>query len=190
MLLNLRLIQTHCVCACIYLYVCVFTWVYLVYLYRTYIEFFPLKILIIVVFSQWYLFHFPLLTFSFLSGGLYNFTPTPQRSEGGRKRGWERESALKDWSLTNSLGYFDVTLTCFSQEVCFGEYWEMKFENLFYFRLLYMKQYVMDILSVCGHFWMEELKWMPKMWDERERERESELGEERESLWDWQGSVY
>ena len=31
----------------------------------------------------------------------------------------ERESGLKDWSLTNSLGYFDVTLTLVSQEVCF-----------------------------------------------------------------------
>ena len=65
----------------------------------------------------------PSLTFefSFLSGGIYNFTPTPRRSERGRKRGSERESGLKDWSLTNSLGYFDVTLTLVSQDVCFGE---------------------------------------------------------------------
>ena len=55
---------------------------------------------------------FSIINISFLSGGIYNFTPTPQRSERGRKRR-ERESGLKDWSLTNSLGYFDVTLTWF-----------------------------------------------------------------------------
>ena len=64
-----------------------------------------------VMLSQQYLFNCPLITFSFLYGGIYNFTPTPQRSERGRRRGRERESGLKDWNLTTSLGYFDVTLT-------------------------------------------------------------------------------
>ena len=121
------------------------------------------------MFSQWYLFNFPLLTFSFLSGGIHNFTPTPQRSERGRKRGRERESALKDWSLTNSLGYFDVTLTWFlSGYVFLGNLRDEIWKSL-YFRLHYTMQHRMDILSVCGHFWMEELMWLPKMWDERER---------------------
>ena len=38
-----------------------------------------------------------------------------------------------------------------------------------YFRLHYTIQLGMDILNVCGHFWMEELIWLWKMWDERER---------------------
>ena len=38
-----------------------------------------------------------------------NSSEISQRKKGGR----EREFALKDCSLTNSLGYFDVTLTWF-----------------------------------------------------------------------------
>ena len=87
---------------------------------------------------------FPLLTFSFLSGGIYNFTSTPQRSERGRKRGRERESVLKDWSLTSSLGYFDVTLTLVSQEVCFlGNLRDEKFERLF----------ILDAITPCSTKW-------------------------------------
>ena len=129
---------------------------------------FPLKIMIIVVFSQWYLFNFPLLTFSFLSGGSHNFTPTLQRSEKERKRGRRRESGLKDWSLTNSLGYFDVTFLV-SQDVCFLGNMRDEIWKSLYFRLHYTWKLGMEILSVCDRFWMQELMWMPKMWDERER---------------------
>ena len=55
---------------------------------------------------------FLILSFSFLSFWGYtqfhsNSSEISERKKGGR----ERESGLKDWSLTNSLGYFDVTLT-------------------------------------------------------------------------------
>ena len=72
--------------------------------FTTYIYFF--KILIIVMFSQWYLFNFPLLTFSFLSGGIYNFTPTPQRSERGREE--ERESLV--WKIGVSQIHWDILM--------------------------------------------------------------------------------
>ena len=146
------------------------------------------------MFSQWLLFNFSLFSYSFLSGGICNFTPTPQRSERGRKRGRERVSGLKDWNLTNSLGYFDLNLNCFLRWYVFLGIWEMKFWKSLYFRLHYTFQHWKDILSVCGHFWMEELMWLPKLWDERERWKiesvSEQLEEERERLWDWQGGVY
>ena len=64
-------------------------------------------------------------------------------SNRGRKRGRERESALKDWSLTNSLGYFDVTLTWFPRMYVFLGIWEMKFENLF----------ILDSITLCSREW-------------------------------------
>ena len=69
---------------------------------------FCLKILIIVVFSQLYL-------FNFLSGGIQLL-----RDLRVKERKEERESGLKDWNLTNSLGYFDVTLTWFLRLYVFG----------------------------------------------------------------------
>ena len=129
---------------------------------------FPLKILIIVMFSQWYLFNFPLLTFPFLSGGIYNFTPTPQRSERGRKRGRERV-----WFERLESHKFIGITWCdfdfgFSVGMFFGNLRDEIWKSL-YFRLHYTKQHLMDILNVWGHFWMQELMWIPKMWDERER---------------------
>ena len=44
-----------------------------------------------------------------------------------------------------------------------GEIWKS-----LYFRLHYTLQHGMGILSVCGHFWVEELMWLPKMWEERD----------------------
>ena len=51
-------------------------------------------------------------TYIFLSRRYINFTPYSQRSEREGKREWD--SASKDWSLTNSWGYFVVTLTFIS----------------------------------------------------------------------------
>ena len=67
------------------------------------------------------------------------------------------------------IGIFWCGFDLVSQWVGCGGIWEMKFENLFYFRLHYTLQQRRGVLSVCGHFWMEELMWQPKLWDERER---------------------
>ena len=134
--------------------------------------YFSLKIMLIEVFSQWYLFNFPLLTFSFLSGGIHNFTPTPQRSERGRKRGRERESLV--WKIGVSQIHWDILMWLWlGREYVFGEFERWNWKSL-YFRLHYMMQHLMDILSVCGHFWMQELMWLPKMW---------ELKKKSESKW-------
>ena len=107
-----------------------------------------------------------------MEGGIYNFTPTPQRSERGRKRGRERESALKDWSLTNSLGYFDVTLTWFLSGYVFWGIWEMKFENLF----------ILDSITPCstlGTYWVCAVTFGCRSWCDCQkcemRERDEKL---------------
>ena len=151
---------TLCVCVCFELVesMCI---IYVVRFNLTlYIKFFSFKILVIVVFPQWYL---------FFLGGIDNFTPTPQRSKRGRKRGRERESALKDWSLTNSLETLMWLWLGFSECMFLGNLRNEIWKSL-YFRLHYTLQHCMDILSVCGHFWMQELMWPSKMWDEREME--------------------
>ena len=66
----------------------------------------------------------PSLTFefSFLSGGIYNFTPTPRRSERGRRKR-ERKSAPNFERLHshNSLVYFDLNLTWFLRMYVLGD---------------------------------------------------------------------
>ena len=99
----------------------------------------------------------------------------------------ERESLV--WKIGVSQVHWDILMWLWlGFSVCmFWEIWEMKFWKSLYFRLHYTLHHIMEILSVCGHFWMQELMWIPMMWDERERwkiesERVSQLGEERERL--------
>ena len=70
------------------------------------------------------------LTFSFLSGGIYNYAPTPQRSERGRKRGRERV-CFERLESHKFIVIFWCDFDLVSQNVCFEGIWEMKFENLF-----------------------------------------------------------
>ena len=80
-------------------------------------------------------------------------------------------------------------LSLSSQDVCsLGKMRDEIWKSL-YFRPHYTMQHGMDILSVCGHFWMEELMWMLKMWDRRERDEKNHLwvsGKLMDRLWDWQ----
>ena len=101
---------------------------------------------------------------------------------------WERKKERKRESLLWKIGVlqihwiFDVTLTWF-QNVYFWRNLRDKIWKSLHFRLPYTLQHRMDILSVCSHFWMQELMWLPKMWDERERwkiESESEWIRRRE----------
>ena len=121
------------------------------------------------MFSHWYIFNFPLLTFSFLSRGYIQFHSNSseiweRKKERKRERVWfERLESHK------FIGIFWCDFDLVSQDVCFGGFWEMKIWKSLYFRLHYTGQHQMDKLSVCGHFWMEELMWLTRMWDERER---------------------
>ena len=67
------------------------------------------------------------------------------------------------------IGIFWCDFDLVSQRVCFLGNLRDEFWKSLYFRLHYTMQHGMGILSVCGHFWVEELMWLPKMWDERER---------------------
>ena len=145
------------------------------------------------MFSQWYLFNFPLLTFSLLSGGIYNFTSTTQRSEKGRKRGRERVW-FESLESRKFIEIFWNDLDLVSQWVLFLGIREMKVENFF----------IIDSITLCGWWrtnWVCAVTFGCRSWcdcqrcemrerDEKWRVRVRELGEERERLWDWQGSVY
>ena len=123
---------------------------------------------------------FSLLTFSFLSGGIYNFTPTPQRSERERMRGRERESAQIHWDILIWLWLG------FLGGMFFWGIWEMKFENLF----------ILDSIAHCSKGWANRMYEVTAGWrswcecqkcemrerDEKQRVWVSELGEERERL--------
>ena len=131
-------------------------------------EFFSFKILIMDVFSQWYLFNFPLLTFSSLSRGYTQFHPNSseiweRKKERKRERVWfERLESHK------FIGIFWCGFYLVSQCVCFlGEFERWNLKSLS-FRLHYIRRLCIAILLVCEHFWMQELMWLPKMWEERE----------------------
>ena len=117
------------------------------------------------MFSRWYLFNFPLLTFSFLSRGYTQFHSNSSEI-------WERKKERVCFERLEShkfIGIFWCDFDLVSQEVCFlGNLRDEIWKSL-YFRLHYTGQHIVDVLSVCGHFWMEELMWLPKPWDERER---------------------
>ena len=89
---------------------------------------------------------------------------------GGGEREGERERVCFDRLESHKfIGIFRCDFDLLSQNVCFlGNLRDEIWKSL-YFRLHYTLQHGMDILSVCGHFWMEELMWMPMMWDEIDR---------------------
>ena len=126
---------------------------------------------------SFFIFNFLFLLSSF-QGVLYS-NPTPQRSEREREREGVRERvcALKDWSLTNSLGYFDVTLTWFLSGYVLMFDWFLRFLKFLYFRLHCTKHHQVDIMIVWCHSSKKELMWMPKMWG---KQREMNWGRECE----------
>ena len=68
-----------------------------------------------------------------------------------------------------------------SQEVFFLRNLRNEIWKSLYYRHHYTMQHRMDILSVCGYFWMEELMWKPKMWDEREMKNREKRGRDCET---------
>ena len=95
----------------------------------------------------------------------------------------ERESLL--WKIGVSQIHWDILMWLWFgilRMYALGNLRDEIWKSL-YFRLHYTLQHGMILLSVCDYFWMEELMWLPKMWDEREmknRECVSELGEGRD----------
>ena len=139
------------------------------------------------------------LQFSFINiflsfKGVYTISLQLLRDLRERKKERKRERVCFERLESHKfIGIFWCDFDLVFSECMFCNYLYYFISNYLYFRLHYTLQQWMGMLSVCSHFWMEELMWMPKMWDERERwniESVSELGEERERLWDWQGSVY
>ena len=130
----------------------------------------------------------------FLFQGVYTISLQLLRNLREEEREEERESLL--WKIGVSQIHWDILMWLwlgFSGGMFWGGNLRDEILKNLYFRLHYTLQHGMVVLSVFGCFWMQELMWLPKMWDERERwktEWENELGEERESLWDCQESVH
>ena len=65
---------------------------------------------------------FSIINISLSFKGVYTISLQFLRDLREEERKRERESVLKDWSLTNSLGYFDVTLTWILSGYVFWEF--------------------------------------------------------------------
>ena len=129
----------------------------------TYINFFS------QILSYFHVFSMISLQFSIFNSFFFRFWISLQllRDLREEEREEKRESLFWKIGVSQIHWYFDVTLTWFLRRFVFRNLRDEIWKSL-YFRLHYTMRHGMDILSVCSYFWMEELMWLPKMWDERE----------------------